>query len=523
MKTLPLGTQTFAKIVENDMLYVDKTKYVYDLTHSYGYVFLSRPRRFGKSLLCDTFKMYFEGRKDMFQGLAIMDLEKDWKKYPVIHLDLSIREENIADVRNSIKSLLAEYEDLYSVKPNSDDTLSVRLSAIVKAAYNQTGQRVVVIIDEYDAALLNSVDDPKFFKEVRGTLNSLFSPLKSLDSCIKFLFITGISKFSQVSIFSSLNNLVDISLDSRYEGVCGFTKEEMRRDFSEYVQRIADEYGLDLESAYETLRENYDGYHFSPKMTCDVFNPFSILNSFDKRNLNSYWFDSASPSALIKLVNKFELDFGELENYNADLESFSVPIESIDDPIPLFFQSGYLTIKDYDRDVNSYTLSYPNKEVRVAFAKQLLRYKTNNPPKFTNFSNSYKAFWKGDDLDRFLLSFKAFLKGFPFSLDNSGMNEKHYHGLLYTALVSFGADVFAEKEQYEGKPDIILKMPKTIYILELKYGKSVGTALSQAKKKDYAGEFADDKRPVKIVGINFLEEEVENEIFKYKVKVVREK
>ncbi len=522
MKTLPLGIQTFAKIVENDRLYVDKTKYVYELTHTYDYVFLSRPRRFGKSLLCDTFKMYFEGRKDMFQGLAIMDLEKDWRQYPVIHLDLSIREENIDSLKTSLNSRLNRVGRKWGLSWDDKATYETKMADLIDTAYNQTGQRVVVIIDEYDAALLNAVDDPKFFKEVRGTLNSLFSPLKSLDSYIKFLFITGISKFSQVSIFSSLNNLFDVSLDPKYEGVCGFTKEELRRDFPEYVQMIADKYNCDLESAYEELRKNYDGYHFSEEMTCDVFNPFSILNSFAKRNLNSYWFDSASPSALIKLVDKLEIDFEELENCDVKLESFSVPIESIDDPIPLLFQSGYLTIKDYDRDVNSYTLSYPNKEVRVALAKQLLRYKTNNPPKINNFSKSYDAFWKSDDLDRFLLSFKAFLKGFPFSLDNSDKNEKHYHGLLYTALVSFGADVFAEKEQYEGKPDIILKMPKTIYILELKYGKSVGTALSQAKKKDYAGEFADDKRPVKVIGINFLEEEVENEIFKYKVKMVRE-
>ncbi len=457
----------------------------------------------------------------MFQGLAIMDLEKDWKKYPVIHLDLSIREENIADIRNSIKSLLAEYEDLYSVKPNPKDTLAIRLSAIVKAAYSQIGQRVVIIIDEYDALLLNVVDNQKLFKQVRSVLNGLFSPLKRLDSCIKFLFITGISKFSQMSLFSALNNLKDISLMADYEGICGFTKEEMHRDFPDYVKLIADKLGCDLETAYEELRKNYDGYHFSSQMTCDVFNPFSILNVFNDKELKSFWFDSASPSALIKLVDKLNLNFEEFENSVVKESRFSVPIESVSDPIPLLFQSGYLTIKNFNPRVNSYTLSYPNKEVRVAFADQLLKYKTKNPPKLTNFSNSYDDFWESDDLDRFLLSFKAFLKGFPFSLDNSEKNEKHYHGLLYTALVSFGADVFAEKEQYEGKPDIILKMPKTIYILELKYGKSVGTALSQAKKRDYAGEFADDKRPVKIVGINFVEEEVENEIFKYKVKVVR--
>ncbi len=522
MKTLPLGTQTFQILREEDQLYVDKTRYVYDLTHFYRNVFLSRPRRFGKSLLCDTFKMYFEGRKDMFQGLAIMDLEKDWKKYPVIHLDLSLRKDSAERLRKSLGELLKDYEDIYDIPVDASREVSDRLSSIIKTAYRKTGNRVVVLLDEYDAALMYAVDNKELFAEIRNELNDFFTPLKKLDSCIKFLFITGISKFSQVSIFSALNNLVDISLDPKYEGVCGFTKEEMRRDFPEYVQIIADKYNCDLETAYEELRKNYDGYHFSEEMTCDVFNPFSILNAFDKRKLNSFWFDSASPSALIKLVDKFDLNIGDLENCEAGLDSFSVPIESIDDPIPLLFQSGYLTIKDYDMEVDSYTLSYPNREVRVALAKQLLQYKTKNPPELTNFSNSYKAFWKSDDLDRFLLSFKAFLKGFPFSLNNSDKNEKHYHGLLYTALVSFGADVFAEKEQYEGKPDIILKMPNTIYILELKYGKSVGTALSQAKKKDYAGEFADDKRPVKIVGINFLEEEVENEIFKYKVKVVRE-
>ena len=522
MKTLPLGTQTFAKIVENDRLYVDKTRYVYELTHTYDYVFLSRPRRFGKSLLCDTFKMYFEGRKDMFQGLAIMDLEKDWRKYPVIHLDLSIREENI----NSLKSSLNTRIDLFGKKLGLswDDKASYdsKMTDLIYTAYSQTGQRVVVIIDEYDAALLNAVDDPKFFNEVRGTLNSLFSPLKSLDSYIKFLFITGISKFSQLSIFSALNNLKDISLMPDYEGICGFAKEEMRRDFPGYVQLIADKFGYDLETAYEELRKNYDGYHFSPQMTCDVFNPYSILNALNDKRLKSFWFDSASPSALIKLVDKLDLNFAELEKCVVKESRFSVPIESVSDPVPLLFQSGYLTIKDYNPRVDSYVLSYPNREVRVAFADQLMKYKTKNPPKLTNFSNSYDDFWESDDIDRFLLSFKAFLKGFPFSLDNSEKNESHYHGLLYTALVSFGADVSAEKEQYDGKPDIILRMPKTIYILELKYGKSSGTALNQAKKKDYAGEFADGKRPVKLVGINFLKEKVEKEIFRYKVREEKE-
>ncbi len=259
MKQLPLGTQTFAKIVENDRLYVDKTKYVYDLTHSYDYVFLSRPRRFGKSLLCDTFKMYFEGRKDMFQGLAIMDLEKDWKKYPVIHLDLSIRKDCAERLRKSLGELLTDYEQIYDIPIDNSREVSDRLSSIIKTAYNKTGNRVVVLLDEYDAPLMHAVDNKNLFAEIRNELNDFFSPLKKLDSCIKFLFITGISKFSQLSIFSALNNLVDISLYPEFEGVCGFTKEEMRRDFPEYVQRIADEYGLDLESAYEKLRENYDG------------------------------------------------------------------------------------------------------------------------------------------------------------------------------------------------------------------------------------------------------------------------
>jgi len=521
MERLPLGIQTFEEVINDNKLYIDKTDLIYSLVTSYKYVFLSRPRRFGKSLLTSTFKSYFQGRKDLFKGLRVMDLEQNWEESPVVHLDLSIRNNNIADLKKSVEYRLKEIEEQYGIEELPNGTpLEKRLSNIVKTAYEKTGKKVVILIDEYDAMMLNSVDNEELFAEVRNILNDLFTPLKTLDPYTKFLFLTGISKFSQLSIFSAINNIKDITLLPKYESLCGFTKEELRTDLREYVQALADKRGWDLERAYNELKNYYDGYHFSKEMRSDIFNPFSILNALSDLDLNSYWFDSASPSALIKLLYKFDLYFNKYEKIIVEEHRFSKPLERITDPIPLLFQSGYLSIKGYNQRTGKFTMSYPNTEVRNAFANQLMEYRAEDPDTCTNLSNAYDDFADDDDLDKFLVALKAFYAGFPYTLDNSEKNEKHFHGLLYTALVAFGADVSVNPETAQGKADIVLKMKNTIYVMELKYKRCTKAALSQAGKRDYCAAYLSDPRKVVMVAINFTGN---NEgYFKYEKDVVKE-
>jgi len=521
MKQLPVGIQTFERVIEDNQLYIDKTDLIYNLSHRFKYVFLSRPRRFGKSLLVSTMKSYFEGRRDLFADTAIAGLEKDWLEHPVVVLSLAIRSENTEGLRKSIHSVLKDNEKRLGVEQVSEDyPLDARLRDLVMNAYQKTGRQVVLLIDEYDAPMLNSVSDEDVFAANRKVLNNLFSPVKDLDPYLKFCFITGISKFSQMSIFSVLNNLMDISLVPDYEAICGFSKEEIATKFTDYVQAMADENKWSLERAFAELKNYYDGYHFSRKLRSDIFNPFSVLKCFALNELGAYWFDSASPSALISLVDKFDLDFKLYEKVSADEYRFTKPLEKITDAVPLLFQAGYLSIKDYNEKKNKYILSYPNTEVRQAFATQLVEYRAQDPDSCTNLSNAFDDFEDDDDIDKFLLALKAFYAGFPYTLDNSEKNEKHYHGLFYTALVAFGADVTVNPETAHGKADIVLKMKDTIYVMELKYKRCTKAAMSQIQKRDYCSAYLSDPRRVVMIGINFTEKE--NGYFVYSKDVVKE-
>jgi len=504
MKELPVGIQTYEEVVKRNNLYIDKTDLIFKLSHKYKYVFLSRPRRFGKSLLISTMKSYFQGRKDLFESTAIYDLEKDWTEYPVVHLDLSIRNDNVDELKKSIKSRLSLNEKLFGISSKDDDPLDVRLSQLVIKAYEKTGRQVVLLIDEYDAPMLNTVDNNEAFVKIRSLLNNLFSPIKALDPYFRFVFITGISKFSQVSIFSVLNNLMDISLDPVYEAICGFSKDELRTHFVEHVQALADDIGWDLERTYDELKDYYDGYHFSRRMTCDVFNPFSLLKCLAQKSLSPYWFESASPSALLKLIGN-QFDYHKYERTKVELSRFSVPIERIDDLVPLLYQSGYISIKGYDDDTEKFDLAYPNKEVRVALADQILRYVSPDADSKSELSNAYDDFKKDDDIDLFIEHLKVFFDAFPYSLNN--MNEKHYHSILYTALVSFGADVLANPETALGKADLLLRMPKTIYVIELKYERTAAVAMRQIRLRKYEKAYINDGRRVVKLAINFSEAE----------------
>jgi len=496
----PLGIQTFEDIIKDNKIYIDKTALIYNMVQYKG-VFLSRPRRFGKSLLCSTLRSYFEGRRDLFEGLAIDSLETEWIEYPVIHISLAAnKSEDISGVEDLIDRRLATYEEIYKVDTKSTKS-SARLENIVNAAYAQTGRKVVVILDEYDAQMLNVIDNDEVQQQVRILMNNLFSPLKDLDPKLRFIFITGITKFSQMSIFSSLNNLNDISLDAEYEAICGFSKDEMTTTLRPGLEDFAKANGITYEQTVQKLKERYDGYHFSRDRQ-DIFNPYSVLNALSKKVLANYWFDTGTPSSLIKLINKFEIEMPRLCNVQCLPDRFSKPVEKVTDLVPFLYQSGYITIKNYNARRGSFTLGFPNTEVRMSFADSLMEYAFHrNPDTNSYMMDAYYDLKLDGDIAGFMKYLNMFFRKFPFSLNN--MNERHYHSILYSILASYGADVVANPESAKGRADLLLRFDEVNYIFELKYDGSTRAALNQVDDKDYVAVAMEPGKRIVKLAINF--------------------
>ena len=365
LRRCPIGIQTFEKIRQGDYLYVDKTELVYQLAHDYSCVFLSRPRRFGKSLLVSTLHSYFEGRKSLFQGMAIEALEKEWTAYPVLHFDMSTAKHlDVERLERELSRKLTEYERMYGKGPGDEVNLNQRLEGLIQRAYEQTGQQVVVLVDEYDAPLLDVVHEEERLPQLRQVMRNFYSPLKACDPYLRFVFLTGITKFSQMSIFSELNNLVNISMDAEYGALCGITKEELLEQLQDYIAALGERQELSYDETVDTLREQYDGYHFAWPSS-DVFNPFSLLTAFAKKKIENYWFSSGTPTYLIELMRKFGVLPSQVGRMEVKAAAFDAPTESTTPIVPLLHQSGYLTIKDYSRMLSSYTLDIPNKEIRI--------------------------------------------------------------------------------------------------------------------------------------------------------------
>ena len=373
LKGCPIGTQTFEKLREGDMLYIDKTEYIHRMVHSTNtYFFLSRPRRFGKSLLTSTLKSYFEGRQDLFEGLAIEQYEKEWTKHPVLHFDMSyakhVDEEHL---KSMLDRQLTKYEKLYHIEANTSPSLSVRLFALIEQANEQTGEKVVVLIDEYDAPLLDVIHEDENLPKLRQIMRDFYSPLKACDPYLRFVFLTGITKFSQLSIFSELNNILNISMLEEYAGICGFTKEEMLGQMMGYIDRLAEKQKYTREEAIERLTRKYDGYHFTWPSP-DIFNPYSLLNAFFNNKIDNYWFGSGTPTYLIEMLRKYNVVPMELDGIYVESADFDAPTERLVSIEPLLYQSGYETIKGYDEDSEVYTLGIPNSEIRVGLMRNLL-------------------------------------------------------------------------------------------------------------------------------------------------------
>ncbi len=503
LKLYPIGIQTFEEIIKNNLLYIDKTEYIFRMTHTSGkYFFLGRPRRFGKSLLVSTFDSYFSGKKDLFAGLAIEKLEKDWTEYPVLHFDMSggkhMEKEQLEDYLDYI---LKEQERKWGIT-NPPIGANNRLIELITTAYEKTGKQVVVLIDEYDAPMLDVAHEKESLDVLRNIMCNFYSPLKMCEPKLRFVFLTGITKFSQVSIFSELNNITNISMRDDYAGICGITMEELLDNMSEDIDALAEAQGLSREEAISKLKENYDGYHFSP-VSPDVFNPYSLLKCFDEKNFGAYWFASGTPTYLINMMKKFEVLPSDISRVEADESEFDAPTENMPTIMPLLYQSGYITIKDYDKEFNYYTLDVPNKEVKVGLTKALIpSYVTPNTLATTNTARRIAQCLAKQDMEGALQLLKTYLGTVPYC--NDTRYEGHYQQVLYI-IFSLLTDYLVDVEVHtpHGRVDIVMLSRTNLYIIEVRMNKDAQTAMQQIDLKDYRQRFALCGKPVVKVGINF--------------------
>ena len=498
----PIGIQTFSKIREGNYLYIDKTEYIYQMTHSASsYVFLSRPRRFGKSLLTSTLHSYFSGRKDLFQGLAMERLEKEWIEYPVLHFDMSTAKHVGKDeLISELERKLTTYERIYG-RNEEDIYVNQRLQGLIERAYKQTGRQVVVLIDEYDAPLLDVVHEKENLGVLRNIMRNFYSPLKACDPYLKYVFLTGITKFSQLSIFSELNNIENISMDESYAAICGISEGEIRSQMKEDVERLAAKLNSSSEEVLLKLKENYDGYHFTYPSP-DIYNPFSLLMSMAKGKIDSYWFGSGTPTYLIKMLEKFGVEPSEIGNNHAEVSAFDAPTETMTDIIPLLYQSGYITIKDYDESIDLYTLDIPNKEVRLGLMKSLLpNYVASKTRETTTMVAYLSRDIRNDDMDSALRRLQTFLSTIPYC-DNTRY-EGHYQQMFYIIFSLLGSFVDIEVRTPRGRVDVVLRTKTTLYVMELKLDKTAGEAMEQINLKNYPERFALCGLPVVKVAINF--------------------
>ena len=503
-KLYPIGIQTFEEVRKLDNLYIDKTEYIYRMTHTDGkYFFLSRPRRFGKSLLVSTFQSYFEGKKELFEGLAIEKLEKEWNEYPVLHFDLSKGKhmEN-EQLEEYLGYLLEDYEQKYGIE-NHRNGNNNRFNDLIEVVYQKTGKQVVVLIDEYDAPLLDVAHEKEKLDVLRNTMRNFYSPLKGNESMLRFVFMTGITKFSQLSIFSELNNIKNVSMKVPYAGICGITKEELLTQMSDDIDELAENLELSREDTIEELKSHYDGYHFcwpSP----DVFNPYSLLNCFADGEMDSYWFGSGTPTYLIEKMREFHVLPSQLGRVRAKAASFDAATERMTSLTPLLYQSGYLTIKDYEKKIDVYTLDFPNKEIEVGLFDCLLPgYLGAGIDAGRVVIADISTYINSGEMDEALQMLADFLETIPYC-DNTNY-EGHWQQTLYImfALLT-DYDILVEQRTAKGRIDITMETDDTIYVMELKFNKSAEEALAQIEAKHYADAFKMSGKKVVKIGLNFL-------------------
>ena len=507
----PVGIQTFSEIIREEYIYVDKTDIVWQLTHYAKFIFLSRPRRFGKSLLTSTLESYFKGEKNLFEGLKIMELEKEWKQYPVIRLDLSTAKgQNSPEaLKAKLMLMLDDYAELFGRK-ETEVTPGGVFEGIIRRASEKCKTQVVVIIDEYDAPLLEVLHKDDMLNGMRTVMQEFYQPLKAREAMIKFCFITGITKFSQLSIFSTINNLVNVTLDPTFSAICGITEKELTTTLRPDIERLAEKYKLSYKEMHEKLKLQYDGYHFTEDSE-ETYNPFSLMKAFLQRKVSSYWFESGTPTFLIRQMQHFHTDIMSLDRMEVPSSAFDQPTENMEDALPLLYQSGYLTIKDYDPEIEAYTLSIPNQEVRIGYVQGLLP--TYIGLKGRDVQMGFAAkFWKAlknGDIDLAMREMQAYLASIPYvegfkkKLEEAATAEGFYEYTMYLIFSMLNVYVRTQVKCGGGRTDMVVWMPDAIYVFELKVNGTAQEALEQIESKSYAIPYQTDGRPVIKVGVKF--------------------
>lgn len=505
----PAGVQTFSDVIEQGMVYVDKTALVYRMVKKYKYAFLSRPRRFGKSLLSSTLCAYFTGQKHLFEGLAIENLEKDWVAYPVIHFDMSVLKNcDVNQLPQKFNNLLKDYEADLGID-NAAETPGDRLSELIKHYFKRTGKKVVIIIDEYDAPLLDVLHEDAQLSVVRTMMQEFYAPIKSCDAYIRMAFITGITKFSQLSIFSTINNVTNISMEPEFAAICGITKHELSTVLKEDVDILAKKNHVPTEAMLEQLTDNYDGYHFSRESE-DIFNPYSLMRCFAAGYVDNYWYASGTSTYLIHQLRRFHTDVTSLDDIFAFASSFDRPTDDMTDALPLLYQSGYLTIKHFDSTTRGYYLGIPNKEVRAGLMENLL-------PLYTSKTDSqslgfaalfYQSLLKGD-IDKAMEQMKAYFASIPYPdggkevLADMQKSEYYYETVLYIVLSLMNVAVSTQVKSCRGRADAVMFSPQAIFLFEIKINKLASAALKQIDEQGYMVPYSADGRKLYKIGISF--------------------
>ena len=508
-KIYPIGIQNFEKIRNDGYFYIDKTALMYQMVKTGSYYFLSRPRRFGKSLLVSTLEAYFQGKKELFEGLAVEKLEKDWIKYPILHLDLNIEKYDTSESLDNIldKSLTA-WEKLYGAEP-SERSFSLRFAGIIERACKLAGQRVVILVDEYDKPMLQAIGNEELQKQFRNTLKPFYGALKTMDGCIKFAFLTGVTKFGKVSVFSDLNNLDDISMWNEYVEICGISEREIHNNLETELHEFAAARGITYDKLCEELRECYDGYHFTHN-SIGMYNPFSLLNAFKRKDFGSYWFETGTPTYLVRLLSHFRENMNELTGKYYRPEEFVDYKADMEQPLPMIYQSGYLTIKDYDMDFNTFLLDFPNNEVKNGFLTVLATSYLKPSEETGGWIREVVRTLRAGNPEKLCTLFTSFLAGIPYTMrrkEDEAERERYFQYTFYLImrLVSVYT-VYVEKVQSQGRVDCIVETPEYVYIFEFKLDGTASDALRQIEEKGYAREYASDSRKLYRIGAVFSSE-----------------
>lgn len=497
----PIGIQTFEKIRKEAYVYVDKTRLIHDIARQGGYCFLSRPRRFGKSLLLSTMEAYFLGRKDLFDGLAIAELETEWTEHPVLRIDLSGRSYDRDDVLSqTLDNFLSRWEKKFGVD-NSSDVPGLRFGNVIDAAHARTGKQVVILIDEYDKPIVDNLTNPELAEVFRTQLQGFYSVMKSQDAHIRLGFLTGVTKIGKLSVFSGLNNLRDISMDARYTDICGISEKELRKYFDESVGLLAEANGLSVEACYAQLAKMYDGYHFHQN-SVGVYNPFSVLNTFESAEFKEYWFETGTPTFLVKVMQETDYDVRSLSDQEIDAPSLMDVDTVYHNPVPLLYQAGYLTIKGYEPELGLYHLGFPNREVKHGFLSFLSRYYT---PSRTDSGMMLVARMLKDlrsgNPEGFMQRLEALFAKTSYQIQ--GDSEKDFQYAMYIILELMGEYVEVERATSNGRIDVLIQTREYIYIIEIKINDTAEAALQQIEDKAYARRFADDGRRLFKIGVRF--------------------